>query len=201
MAGRLTGKVAFITGAARSQGRAHCVKMASEGATILALDIAGHLPDLVYPSATLEDLEETARLVEKEGQPVRIHKGDVRDLEDMKAFVQSGVDEFGRLDVVVANAGICTPATWDNISPRLFQDTIDINLTGVWNIVMATAPHLIAAGGGSIILTSSLTGKKPQPYMVHHTAPKHAVTSSLTGSRRRRTSRTQLPSSPRTTLA
>jgi SDR family mycofactocin-dependent oxidoreductase len=176
MAGRLAGKVAFITGAARSQGRAHCVKMAREGATILALDIASELPNIAYDPATMDDLRETARLVEKEDQRVLIHQGDVRDLEDMKGFVQSGVDEFGRLDVVVANAGICTPASWDNVSPQLFQDTIDINLTGVWNTVMAAAPHLVAAGGGSIILTSSLAGKKPQPYMVHYTAAKHGVT-------------------------
>jgi SDR family mycofactocin-dependent oxidoreductase len=176
MPGRLAGKVAFITGAARSQGRAHCVRMASEGATILALDIAAELPNVVYPSATIDDLEETARLVEKEGQQVIIHQGDVRDLADMKAFVASGVEQFGKLDIVVANAGICTPAAWDNVTPQLFQDTIDINLTGVWNTVMASAPHLVANGGGSIILTSSLAGKKPQPYMVHYTASKHAVT-------------------------
>jgi SDR family mycofactocin-dependent oxidoreductase len=176
MAGRLEGKVAFITGAARSQGRAHCVKLASEGAHILALDIADELPNVIYPSATMDDLEETARLVEKEGRSVLIHKGDVRDLEDMRAFVQSGVDELGRLDVVVANAGICTPATWDKITPESFKDLIDINLTGVWNTVMASASHLVAAGGGSIILTSSLAGKKVQPYMVHYTAAKHGVT-------------------------
>ena len=176
MTGRVSGKVAFITGAARGQGRAHAVRFASEGAIILALDIADELPNVVYPSASMEDLEETARLVVQQGQEVLIHKGDVRNLADMKAFVQQGVDQFGRLDVVVANAGICTPATWDSVTPELFQDTIDVNLTGVWNTVMATAHHLIAAGGGSIILTSSLAGKKPQPYMVHYTASKHAVT-------------------------
>jgi SDR family mycofactocin-dependent oxidoreductase len=177
MTGRLTGKVAFITGAARGQGRAHAVRLASEGADILALDIAEHLPNVAYESATPEDLEQTQKMVEALDRRILIHKGDVRDLDDMSAFVATGIADLGGLDIVVANAGICTPQTWDKVTPALFQETIDVNLTGVWNTVMATAPHLVTAGkGGSIILTCSLAGKKPQPYMVHYTAAKHGVT-------------------------
>jgi NAD(P)-dependent dehydrogenase (short-subunit alcohol dehydrogenase family) len=90
--------------------------------------------------------------------------------------VAAGVQEFGRLDVVVANAGICIPATWDETTPQVFKDTIDINVTGVWNTVMASAPHIVAGGnGGSIVLTSSYAGKKMQPFMIHYTTSKHAL--------------------------
>ena len=176
MAGRLSGKVAFITGAARGQGRAHAVRLAGEGADILALDLAGPLPGVPYDSPDPGDLAETARLVEDLDRRIVTHQGDVRDLEGMTAFVDSGVAELGRLDIVVANAGICIPATWDETTPTMFADTMDINVTGVWNTVMATAHHLIAGGGGSIVLTSSYAGKKMQPFMVHYTTSKHAVT-------------------------
>ncbi|MCW2618803.1 MAG: family mycofactocin-dependent oxidoreductase [Modestobacter sp.] len=173
---RQQGKVAFITGAARGQGRAHALRLAGEGADILALDLAGPLPGVPYDSATPDDLAETARLVEALDRRVLTHQGDVRDFEDMKAFVEAGVAALGRLDVVVANAGICIPATWDETTPAMFKDTMDINVTGVWNTVMASAPHLIAAGRGAIVLTSSYAGKKMQPFMIHYTASKHAVT-------------------------
>ncbi|WP_207508328.1 SDR family oxidoreductase [Klenkia brasiliensis] len=103
-------------------------------------------------------------------------QGDTRDLPALKDFVDTGVAELGRLDVVVANAGICIPATWDQSTPTMFQDTMDINVTGVWNTVMAGAPHLVTGGGGSIILISSYAGRKMQPFMVHYTTSKHAVT-------------------------
>jgi SDR family mycofactocin-dependent oxidoreductase len=177
MAARLAGKVAFITGAARGQGRAHAVRLAGEGADVLALDLAGPLPGVPYDSPTPDDLAETASLVEKTGRRVLTRQGDVRDLEGMKAFLAQGVAELGRLDIVVANAGICIPATWDETTPEIFRDHMDINVTGVWNTVMAAAPHLIAGGdGGAIVLTSSYAGKKMQPFMVHYTASKHAVT-------------------------
>lgn len=174
---RQQGKVAFITGAARGQGRAHALRLASEGADIVALDLAGPLPGVPYDSATPDDLAETARLVEQLDRRVLTHQGDVRDFADMTAFVDSAVAELGRLDVVVANAGICIPATWDETTPAMFKDTMDINVTGVWNTVMAAAPHLIAGGnGGAIVLTSSYAGKKMQPFMIHYTTSKHAVT-------------------------
>lgn len=177
MASRLAGKVAFITGAARGQGRAHALRLAREGADILALDLAGPLPGVPYESATPEDLAETAAQVEKLDRRILTHRGDVRDLEDMKAFVDSGVAELGRLDIAVANAGITIPAAWDATTPEIFRDHMDINVTGVWNTVMASAPHMVTGGsGGAIVLTSSYAGKKMQPFMVHYTASKHAVT-------------------------
>jgi SDR family mycofactocin-dependent oxidoreductase len=177
VSGRLDGKVAFITGAARGQGRAHAVRLAREGADILALDIAALLPAGVpYDSATPDDLAQTAKEVEATGRRVMTRQGDVRDLDGLKAFVAAGVEAFGRLDVVVANAGICIPMTWDETPPQVFQDTLDINVTGVWNTVMASAPHIVAGGnGGSIVLTSSYAGKKMQPFMIHYTTSKHAL--------------------------
>jgi SDR family mycofactocin-dependent oxidoreductase len=178
MSGRFTGKVALVTGAARGQGRAHALRLARDGADVLALDIAGPLPAGVpYDPATPEDLAETAKLVEAEDRRILTHQGDVRHLEDLKAFVERGVADLGRLDLVVANAGICIPQAWDEITPQTFRDTIDINVVGVWNTVMASAPHIIAGGnGGAIVLTSSYAGKKMQPFMIHYTTSKHAVT-------------------------
>jgi SDR family mycofactocin-dependent oxidoreductase len=176
MAGRLEGKVAFITGAARGQGRAHAVKLASEGADIIAVDLAGEIPLVPYDSSSIEDLNETVRLVEGLDRRIIFEQCDVRDLEKMRGIVDKGVAELGHLDVVVANAGICIPATWDETTPEIFQVTMDTNVVGVWNTVMVGAPHLVTAGGGSIILTSSYAGKKMQPFMIHYTASKHAVT-------------------------
>ena len=176
MTGRLEGKVAFITGAARGQGRAHAVKLAKEGADIIAIDLAGEIPLVPYDSSSLDDLAETVRLVEAEDRRILFRQGDTRDLEGMRALVDEGVAEFGKLDIVVANAGICIPATWNETTPEMFKTTMDINVVGVWNTVMVGAPHLVTNGGGSIILTSSYAGKKMQPFMVHYTASKHAVT-------------------------
>lgn len=177
MAGRLEGKVAFITGAARGQGRAHAVKLAQEGADIIAVDIAGPLDYVPYDSPTRADLDETVRQVEALDRRILATVADVRDIDALRAAADSGVAELGRLDIVVANAGICIPQTWDSITPETFKATLDTNVTGVWNTVMVTAPHVIDGGrGGSIILTSSYAGKKMQPFMVHYTASKHAVT-------------------------
>jgi SDR family mycofactocin-dependent oxidoreductase len=176
MTGRLEGKVAFITGAARGQGRAHAVKLASEGADIIAVDIAGPLPLVPYDSSSMEDVRETIRLVEALDRRILFEQCDVRDLAKMRDFVDRAVVELGKLDIVVANAGICIPAIWDETTPEMFQTTMDINVVGVWNTVMVGAPHLVTAGGGSIILTSSYAGKKMQPFMIHYTASKHAVT-------------------------
>lgn len=177
MAGNLEGKVAFITGAARGQGRAHAVKLAQEGADIVAIDIAGPLDHVPYDSPTKADLDETVKQVEALDRRILATVADVRDLDALKAAADAGVAELGRLDVVVANAGICIPQAWDAITPETFRTTIDTNVTGVWNTVMATAPHIVAGErGGSIILISSYAGKKMQPFMVHYTASKHAVT-------------------------
>lgn len=172
---RLAGKVAFITGVARGQGRAHAVRMAGEGARIIGVDLAGPLPGVPYDPATEEDLAETRRLVEEQGSTAILSRCDTRDLDGLVRAVTDGVAELGGLDVVVANAGICIPQTWDEVTPQSFGDTMDINVTGVWNTVTASAEHLIERGGGSVILISSLAGKKLQPFMVHYTTSKHAL--------------------------
>lgn len=172
----LDNKIAFITGVARGQGRDHAVRLARDGADIVGVDLAGPLPGVPYESATPADLAETAALVEAEGRKAVLRQGDVRDLDGLKSLASEAVAQFGGLDIVVANAGICIPATWDESTPEIFADHMDINVTGVWNTVMATAPHLVARGGGSVILISSYAGKKVQPFMVHYTTSKHAVT-------------------------
>jgi SDR family mycofactocin-dependent oxidoreductase len=177
-AGRLTGKVAFITGAARGQGRAHAVRMANEGADVIAVDIADKLPAGVpYPPATADDLAETVRLVEATNRRILAFTVDTRDYEALRTAVDDGVAHLGRLDIIVANAGIAIPQAWNDITPESFRDVLDINVTGTWNTVMAGADKIIEGGrGGSIILISSAAGLKMQPFMVHYTASKHAVT-------------------------
>ena len=178
MSGRLTGRVAFITGAARGQGRAHAVRMAREGADIIAVDIAGKLPSCVrYDSATPEDLAETVRLVEAVDRRILASAVDIRDFDGLREVVDDGVAALGRLDIIVANAGIAAPQVWNEITPESFRDVLDVNVTGTWNTVMAGAQKIIDGGrGGSIILISSAAGMKIQPFMVHYTASKHAVT-------------------------
>ncbi|BBX42567.1 mycofactocin-coupled SDR family oxidoreductase [Mycobacterium simiae] len=178
MPGKLEGKVAFITGAARGQGRAHAVRLAQEGADIIAVDIAAKLPSCVpYSPATEEDLAETVRLVESTNRRIRASVADTRDLTALRNAVDGAVAALGRLDIIVANAGIAAPQPWNEITPEDFADVLDINVTGTWNTVMAGADKIIEGGrGGSIILISSAAGVKQQPFMVHYTASKHAVT-------------------------
>jgi SDR family mycofactocin-dependent oxidoreductase len=176
MAGRVEGKVALVTGAARGQGRSHAVKLASEGADIIAVDICGPIPDLAYPPANEADLAETVRQVEALDRRIVSAVVDTRDAEALTRAVDDGVAELGKLDVIVGNAGICHVAAWDEVTPRMWQDTLDINITGTWNTVRAGVPHLIAAGGGSIILTSSAAGLVGLPFLAPYVASKHAVT-------------------------
>ena len=178
MTGRLEDRVVFITGAARGQGRAHAVRMAREGADVIAVDAAGRVsPSVKYLPASRADLDETVRLVEATGRRIVASVVDTRDHAGMCASVADGVAALGRLDVVVANAGIAVPQTWDEITPQSWADVIDVNVTGTWNAVMAGAPHIVAGGrGGSIVLISSAAGMKMQPFMVHYTTSKHAVT-------------------------
>jgi SDR family mycofactocin-dependent oxidoreductase len=176
MSGRVQGKVALVTGAARGQGRAEAVRLAEQGADVIVVDVCAPLPEVDYDSATPEDLDETVRLIEKTGRRAASAVVDERDLPGLRAAVDAAIAEFGHLDVVVANAGICIPRPWNETTPEIYEATISTNVTGVWNTVMVSAPHLITAGGGSIVLTSSYAGKKMQPFMVHYTASKHAVT-------------------------
>ena len=173
---RFDGKVAFVTGAARGQGRAHAVRLASEGADIIAGDICEKLDTINYEGSTPDDLAETKRLVEGHGRRIVAEQMDVRDLDSVERLVQKGVAELGRLDIVVANAGVLGAGwTWE-ISPEQWRQVIDINLTGVWHTVRATVPIMIKQGqGGSIILTSSTAGLSGQPFTAHYTASKHGV--------------------------
>jgi SDR family mycofactocin-dependent oxidoreductase len=175
MTGRVEGKVAFVTGAARGQGRSHAVRLAQEGADIIAIDLMDEIPLALYPSATEADMAETVAQVEALDRRIIASKVDVRDSQAMKKAVDDGVAELGKLDIVVANAGIGIIAAWDQVTEELWDATIDTNLKGVWNTLRFTAPHLIANGGGSMILTSSAAGIKALPFLSHYTASKHGV--------------------------
>jgi SDR family mycofactocin-dependent oxidoreductase len=173
--GRVEGKVAFITGAARGQGRSHAVRLAEEGADIIAVDICAQLDTVPYPMATPEDLAQTVKEVEALDRRIVALPDDVRDAAALREAVERGVAELGRLDIVCANAGICTIQAWDEVTPAAWQDTLDTNLTGVWNSMVVAIPHLIAAGGGSIIATSSTAGIKGLPFLAPYVAAKHGV--------------------------
>jgi SDR family mycofactocin-dependent oxidoreductase len=175
MSGRVAGKVALITGAARGQGRADALRLAEEGADVIVVDVCAPLPSVPYDSATPEDLAETVSLAEKTGRRVISGIVDVRDLDRLRGIVDDAVQQLGRLDIIVANAGICVPKPWDQVTPQIYEDTISTNITGTWNTVMAGAPHLVEAGGGSVILISSAAGLKVQPFMVPYTTSKFAV--------------------------
>ena len=175
MAGRVAGKVAFITGAARGQGRSHAIRLAEEGADIIAIDICRDYGTVPYAMATEADLAETVKAVEALDRRIVATQADVRDAAALKAAVDDGVAQLGRLDIVSANAGICTVQSWDEVTPEVWQDTLDTNLTGVWNTMVVSVPHLIAAGGGSIICTSSTAGIKGLPYLAPYVAAKHGV--------------------------
>jgi len=175
--GRLAGKVAFITGAARGQGRAEAVRLAAEGADIIAVDLLAAASEYVkYAPATQADLDETVKLVEEQGRRILARQADVRDFAALEAVVKEGVELFGRLDVVVANAGIVNYGrTWE-LTEQQWQDIIDTNLTGVWKTVKASVPALIEQGqGGSVILISSVAGLKGLPFLAHYSAAKHGV--------------------------
>jgi SDR family mycofactocin-dependent oxidoreductase len=176
MPGRVAGKVAFITGAARGQGRSHAIRLAEEGADIIAVDILEDYESVPYGMATRDDLAETARAVEALDRRIVTAKADVRDAAALAAAVNQGVAELGRLDIVCANAGICTVQEWSDVTSRVWQDTLDTNLTGVWNTFVAAIPHLIASGGGSIIAISSAAGVKGYPYTAPYVAAKFGVT-------------------------
>jgi SDR family mycofactocin-dependent oxidoreductase len=177
VSGRLTGQVAFITGAARGQGRSHALRLAAEGADIIAVDICAPVPSVGYPLASPADLAETVRQVEELDRRIIASQADVRDLSSLQAAVEAGVAALGRLDIVAANAGILSSGSLAELSEQSWRQMIDINLNGVWRTCRATIPHLIAGHrGGSIILTSSVAGLKSYPNVAHYVAAKHGVT-------------------------
>jgi SDR family mycofactocin-dependent oxidoreductase len=175
--GRIEGKVAFISGAARGQGRSHAALLAAEGADIIGFDLCGPLSTTGYEPATPDDLEETQRLVKKEGRRMIGFQADVRDYGAVKSGLDAAVAELGgRLDIVAANAGIVTYGRAHELTEEVWQETIDVNLTGVWHTVKAAVPLMIsAANGGSITITSSLAGLVGMANTAHYTATKHGV--------------------------
>jgi len=175
MAGRVEGKVALITGAATGQGRSHAVRLAQEGADIIGVDLCAQIPSVPYPLSTPDELAETVRLVEATGRRMVAFEADIRDYDALKSATDAGVAALGRLDIVSASAGICTYGELDILTSEQWQDVIDTNLTGTWHTTKAAIPHLRAAGGGSIIITSSTGGFVGMPGIGHYVATKHGV--------------------------
>ncbi|MEY1673143.1 mycofactocin-coupled SDR family oxidoreductase [Gordonia sp. ABKF26] len=174
---RVAGKVALITGAARGQGRAHAVRLAKEGADIVAVDVPDEIIDVSYPSGTAEELQETCRAVEALDRRIITVPVDVRNADALRSGVDNAVAELGRLDIISANAGIASnPHLAHEIPETTWQQMLDINLTGVWHTVKAGVPHLLEGGrGGAIVLTSSAAGLKGYAHIAHYVAAKHGV--------------------------
>jgi SDR family mycofactocin-dependent oxidoreductase len=174
--GRLDGKVAFITGAARGQGRSHAIRLAEEGADIIAVDLCDEVGSAPYEMGTWEELEETAAGVEGLDRRIHFQRADVRSPSELTDAVTKGVAALGRLDIVAANAGIWSNAPLAEMSDEMYNDMIDINQHGVFHTCRATVPQLVEQGeGGSIIITSSTAGRKGFNNHVHYSAAKHAV--------------------------
>ncbi|AQT81102.1 3-oxoacyl-[acyl-carrier-protein] reductase [Mycolicibacterium litorale] len=175
--GPLSGQVAFVTGAARGQGRAHAVRLAKDGADIVALDICAPVSDTItYPAASGDDLAETVRLVEAQGRKVIARIVDIRDLPATRLLVDEAANVFGRLDILVANAGVLSWGRLWELSEDQWDAVIDVNLSGTWRTIRAVVPAMIAAGnGGSIVIVSSATGLKATPGNAHYSASKHGL--------------------------
>ncbi|MFC9841096.1 mycofactocin-coupled SDR family oxidoreductase [Rhodococcus sp. NPDC127530] len=171
--GTLDGKVAFITGAARGQGRNHAVALASEGADIIATDIGTQVETVPYPTSTADDLAETVRQVQAQGRRIHASQVDVRDLAALTKAADDGAAELGRIDIVLANAGISTMAPTLEMDEQMWDTMIDINLTGVWKTIRAAAPHIVSGGrGGSIVITSSVAALMTYLNTPHYSAAK-----------------------------
>jgi SDR family mycofactocin-dependent oxidoreductase len=189
--GQLDGKVALITGAARGQGRSHALRLAQEGADVIAVDICRQIDSVSFPMSTVEDLKETQRQVEALDRRIVTQQADVRNLPELKEAVDAGVAELGGLDIVSANAGIFAinpePQPSDPaVRAAMWRDTIDVNLTGVWHTIEAALPILVEQGrGGAVIITSSTAGLKGSTYndlaLTAYTAAKHGLTGLMRG--------------------
>ena len=180
MAGRVAGKVALVTGAGRGQGRSHALKLAEEGADIIAVDICKpieNIPVSLSAPASPEDLAETARMARASGRRIVTAEVDVRDFDGLKSAVDDGVEQLGRLDIIVANAGIADAGVYFyDLDETVWQTMLDINLSGVWKTVKAGVGHMISGRqGGSVVLTSSVAGLMAYPNMSHYVAAKHGV--------------------------
>ncbi|CRK52317.1 putative short-chain type dehydrogenase/reductase MSMEG_6031/MSMEI_5872 [Rhodococcus sp. RD6.2] len=176
MSGRLEGKVALVTGAARGMGRAQAVRFAQEGADVIAVDVCAPVEHSTNPGASPGDLAETVRLVQSHGRSIRAFVADVRDQQSLDAAVAQGVDALGRLDVICATAGISSSGRAVEMGADRWQTMLDVNLTGVWRTCRAGIPHILDGGrGGSIVLISSIAGLRGLVSVGHYTAAKHGV--------------------------
>ena len=177
VSGALQGRVAFITGAARGQGRAHAIRLAREGADIIALDICAPVSEsITYAAATPEELAETVRAVEAEGRKVLAREVDIRDDAALRQLVSDGVEQFGRLDILVANAGVLSWGRVWELTDEQWDAVIGVNLSGTWRSLRAVIPAMIGAGnGGSIVVVSSSAGLKATPGNGHYSAAKHGL--------------------------
>ncbi len=175
--GRLEGKVALITGAARGQGRSHALTFAREGAAgLILVDVCKQLPTVPYAMASESDLAETARLVTEAGARATAVAADVRSFSEMQAAVERGLEDHGRIDIVGANAGIATYGCAWEVSEEAFRETIDVNLIGTWHTVKAAVPQMIERGeGGSVICTSSCAGLKGFANAIQYSASKFGI--------------------------
>jgi (+)-trans-carveol dehydrogenase len=175
--GRLDGRVAFVAGAARGQGRSHCLRLAQEGADIVAFDVCAAMPGVPYPASTPEDLAETARLVEALDRRIVTAEADVRDAATVAEVLDRGVAEFGRVDIVAAQVGIShLPMPLHEVPEDLWRVMLDVTMTGTWNTVRAAVPHLVAGGrGGAIVVTSSCAAIRGYPNVGHYVAAKHGL--------------------------
>ena len=174
--GDFDGKVVYITGIARGQGRSHAIRFAEEGASVIGLDVCGEVTKIGYPAATAEDMEETVRQVKAAGGNILARQLDTRDLAGQQQLVADGVAQFGRLDYVIVNAGVLTWGSVHEMTESQFMDVIDVNVNGSWKTLKATIPAMLEAGnGGSIVIISSVAGIKSMPMQASYSASKHAL--------------------------
>ncbi len=173
--GMLDGKVALITGGSRGQGRAHAITCAREGADVVIIDTLDQISSVAYPMASQEDIDETVRQVEELDRRIVAVVGDVRKQADLDRAVSEGIASLGRLDILIANAGIFSLAPAHELTDEQWDDMIAVNLTGVWKSAKAVLPHMVANGGGSIVITSSINGIEPGANYAHYCASKFGV--------------------------
>ena len=173
--GELDGRVALVTGAARGQGRSHAVALAEAGADVVVTDLCADIASVPYDLSEPSDLDETARLVEKAGRRALAVEADVRDRAAMEAVVGQAIDELGRIDIVVANAGICGFGAMPELTAEQWDDMVAVNLTGVFHTFRAVVPHMVERGYGRLVAISSGAGRTGTPHLSHYAATKWGV--------------------------